>query len=138
LQNAGSNECRVPSPAVGADYELLGAFDAADRLQGYACFGPTPGSDRAYDLYWIAVDPSAHGAGIGTLLLTSVERRLAERGARLLVVETSSRSDYAPTRGFYQRRGYQEAARVSGFYAPGDDRIIFTKRVNHSPAGRGA
>jgi ribosomal protein S18 acetylase RimI-like enzyme len=72
------------------------------------------------------------------MLLTSIERMLAERGARLLVVETSSRSEYASTRGFYQRRGYDQAARVDGFYAPGDDRIIFTKRVNHSPVGRGA
>jgi hypothetical protein len=56
----------------------------------------------------------------------------------MLVVETSSRSVYAPTRGFYGRRGYTEAARVREFYAPGDDRIILTKRFQHSPAGRGA
>jgi hypothetical protein len=55
-----------------------------------------------------------------------------------LVVETSSRSDYAPTRGFYGRRGYTEAARVREFYAPGDDRIIYTKRFHRSRVGQGA
>ena len=32
------------------DYRFLGAFDA-DELVGYACWGPTPGTDRTYDLY---------------------------------------------------------------------------------------
>jgi ribosomal protein S18 acetylase RimI-like enzyme len=106
-------------------------------LVGYACYGPTPGTDRTFDLYWIAVDPASQRAGIGTILLDEVERRLQGQHARLLVIETSSRSDYALTRAFYGRRGYADAARVREFYAPGDDRIILTKRF-HSPAGRGA
>jgi hypothetical protein len=59
----------------------------------------------------------------------------------MLVVETSSRPEYAPTRAFYERRGYAEAARMREFYAPGDDRVIFTKRfqgILNSPSGRGA
>jgi ribosomal protein S18 acetylase RimI-like enzyme len=117
------------------DYSFLGAFTPEAELVGYACYGPTPGTDRVYDLYWIAVDARAHGAGIGTTILTEVERRLQQRHARMLVAETSSRSDYAATRDFYCRRGYAESARVREFYAPGDDRIIFTKRFQHSPDG---
>lgn len=119
-----------------SDYLLLGAFTPESILAGYACWGPTPATDRTWDLYWIAVDPALQGAGIGTILMEEVERRLAAHRARLLVVETSSRSDYAPTRGFYERRGYTEAARVRDFYAPGDDRIIFVKRFHtHTPRG---
>jgi GNAT superfamily N-acetyltransferase len=124
-------------PATGSDYAFLGAFTAEDDLVGYACFGPTPDTDRTFDLYWIAVDPGAQGAGSGTALLGAVERRLEGQNARMLIVETSSRSEYAPTRRFYEKRGYAEAARVREFYAPDDDRIIFTKRF-HSPARRGA
>jgi hypothetical protein len=58
-----------------------------------------------------------------------VEAALAGRGARLLVVETSSRADYAGTRQFYARSGYHEAARVRDFYAPADDRIVLTTRL---------
>ena len=108
---------------------------------GYACYGPTPETDRTWDLYWIATDPRTHGTGGGTRLLTEVERRLEGLNARMLVVETSSRSEYAPTRAFYERRGYGEAARVRGFYAPGDDRIIYIRQFNRksgSPTGRGA
>ena len=102
-------------------------------LVGFACFGPTPSTDRTYDLYWIAVDRAAQGTGCGSRLLSEVERRLEALHARMLVVETSSRSDYSATREFYLRRGYVEAARVREFYAPEDDRIILTKRLAGSP-----
>jgi ribosomal protein S18 acetylase RimI-like enzyme len=102
-------------------------------LVGFACYGPSMSTDRTFDLYWIAVDRAAHGTGCGTVLLSEVERRLEALHARMLVVETSSRSDYAATRGFYLKRGYVEAARVREFYAPHDDRIILTKRLAGSP-----
>ncbi len=110
------------------DYRFLGAFDA-DDLVGYACWGPTPGTSGTYDLYWIAVDRSRQGQGVGTQLVSAVEQRLQADGARLLVVETSSRDDYSPTRRFYERRQYTRAATSPGYYAPGDDLIIYTKDV---------
>jgi ribosomal protein S18 acetylase RimI-like enzyme len=121
-------------PPTACSYAFLGAFTPDDELVGYACYGPTPDTDRTFDLYWIAVDPGAQGGGGGTQLLTEVERRLRGENARMLIVETSSRSEYASTRHFYEKRGYAEAARVREFYAPLDDRIIFTKRF-HSPEG---
>src|SRR5947199_196502 len=39
------------------DYRFLGAY-ADDDLVGYACWGPTPGTQGTYDLYWIVVDPT--------------------------------------------------------------------------------
>jgi ribosomal protein S18 acetylase RimI-like enzyme len=115
--------------ATADGYEFLGAFDATDTLVAYACYGPTPGTDGTFDLYWIAVHPSVQGAGEGSRLLGEVERGLRARAARLLVAETSSRTDYAPTRRFYERRGYREVARVADFYAPADDRVIYAKRL---------
>jgi ribosomal protein S18 acetylase RimI-like enzyme len=118
-------------------YELLGVFDTEGALEGYACWGPTPGTDRGYDLYWIAVDPRAQGGGYGSALMRAIEARLRERGARLLVAETSSRASYAQTRAFYERGGYVERARVRGFYAVGDDRVIYSKLLA-VPAGEEA
>jgi ribosomal protein S18 acetylase RimI-like enzyme len=100
---------------------------------GFAIYGRTMATERTYDLYWIAVDRAAQGTGCGSVLLAEVERRLEALHARMLVVETSSRSDYTATRGFYLKRGYVEAARVREFYAPEDDRIILTKRFAGSP-----
>lgn len=121
-----------------ADYQLLGIFTARNRaLAGFAAFGPTPNTDRTYDLYWIAVDPVAQGTGAGSLLLNGVESALRDRDARMVVVETSSRSEYDGTRRFYARRGYAEVARMREFYAPGDDRVIYTKRVAAPVSGHG-
>ncbi len=126
--NAANNSFTVNTPA-NSDYFFLGAFTPEEELAGFACYGPTPGADRTFDLYWIAVHPAAQGTGSGTILLNEVERRLKGLNARMVVVETSSRSDYQNTRGFYFRRGYVEAARARDFYAPADDRITYTKRL---------
>ena len=115
--------------ALCDDYEFLGGFDN-DQLVAYACYGATPGTDRTFDLYWIAVHPNAQGHGGGSCLLAEVEQRLCARGGRLLVVETSSRPEYAATRQFYTSRGYREVARMRDFYAPCDDRVIYTKSLD--------
>ena len=117
------------SLAGDAVYQFVGAFDG-DALIGYACWGLTPGTEATYDLYWIAVDRERQGHGIGTKLLADVEQRLTAHDARLIVVETSSRRDYEPTRSFYEARGYTRVATVPAYYAPGDDLVIYTKDLN--------
>jgi ribosomal protein S18 acetylase RimI-like enzyme len=118
--------------ALEGDYEFLGGFDDND-LVAYACYGATPGTDRTFDLYWIAVHPTAQRHGGGSHLLDEVEQRLRDRGARLLVVETSSRAEYEATRRFYVARGYREVARMRDFYAPCDDRVIYSKALAPRP-----
>jgi len=45
------------------------------------------------------------------------------------IAEVAQRSGVpASTLRFYEMRGYQSAARVADFYAPGDHRVIYTKR----------
>ena len=112
------------------DYTALGAFTLGGELLGYVCYGPTPCTVGTWDLYWIAVSPATQGTGVGTMLLQEVERRLALRDARLVIIETSSLPHYGATRRFYERRGYEVVARVPDFYAPGDDRLIFAKRIH--------
>lgn len=117
------------------DYRFVGAY-AGETLVGYACWGPTPGTEGTWDLYWIVVDPTRQGRGIGTRLLEEVERRLTAHGARLIVVETSSRADYDPTRRFYETRGFTRAAELPGYYAPGDDLVIYLKDLRHGVLAR--
>jgi len=112
------------------DYRFLGAFDG-DELVGYACFGPTPDTLGTFDLYWIAVERSRQGTGIGTQLVSAVEHRLSADGGRLIVVETSSRVEYEPTRAFYEARGYCRTATIAGYYAPSDDLVIYVKDLTH-------
>jgi ribosomal protein S18 acetylase RimI-like enzyme len=111
-------------------YSILGA-DLDSNLAGWICWGPTPCTLGTYDLYWMAVDPALQDSGIGTALLVEMERRLPG-AARLIVVETAGRDDYAGTRGFYQARGYSPVATIPDFYAPGDDQVVFVKTVSSS------
>jgi ribosomal protein S18 acetylase RimI-like enzyme len=118
------------SLAGDEDYRFLGAYDG-EALIGYACWGRTPGTVGTCDLYWIVVDPARQRRGVGSELLRAVERRLAAEGCRLIVVETSSRADYAPTRAFYERRGYARTATIPAYYEPGDDLVIYLKDLAH-------
>lgn len=112
----------------GGDYHAIAAY-VEDRLAGFAFFGPTPCTVNTWDFYWLAVHPDYQGYGAGRGLLERVERRMREGEARLSVIETSSREDYTATRGFFSARGYDEVARVPGFYAEDDDRVTYVKRL---------
>jgi GNAT superfamily N-acetyltransferase len=75
--------------------------EAGDRLIGYACFGPIPGTLHSFDLYWIAVDPGEQGRGVGRKLMAMSETLMAQRGGMQVYADTSSRPQYEPTRAFY-------------------------------------
>ncbi len=96
------------------------------RVGGWICWGATPCTTGTWDMYWLAVDPARHGAGIGSRLVAEMERRLAGI-ARLIVVETAGRPEYAGTRAFYEARGYRRAAVIPDFYGPGDDQVVYVK-----------
>jgi len=125
--DVGGDRGGAPAPPQLRPYYALGA-ELEARLVGWICWGQTPCTEGTWDLYWLAVDPAAQGAGVGSALVLEMERRLTGR-ARLISVDTSGRADYDPTRSFYESRGYRAVARVPDFYAPGDDQVIFTKAL---------
>jgi ribosomal protein S18 acetylase RimI-like enzyme len=84
------------------------------------------------------VDPARQGAGIGAEILRHVEQVLTADGGRLLVAETSGRADYALTRGFYEKHGFTRAATIPGYYAPGDDLVVYTKDLTDGDLARTA
>ena len=96
---------------------------------GWVCFGHTPCTIGTYDIYWIAVDARQQGKGFGKALLLHSESLIAGLGGRISVLETSGRQLYDSTRGFYLKLGYIEEARLKEFYAPGDDKVVYTKRL---------
>ena len=100
-----------------------------DQVLGFACYGPRDLTDGAFDLYWIAVDPSARCNGVGRTLLTASEDAVREAGGRMLIAETSGTPHYESTRKFYCSMGYENEATIKDFYTPGDDLLIFIKRI---------
>lgn len=99
------------------------------KVAGYVCYGHTPCTDGTYDLYWIATDPTLHGKGAGQALTRAVEEAVKAAHGRMVLIETASKDSYVNTRNFYLRAGYTEVARVPDFYATGDDRVIYAKKV---------
>jgi ribosomal protein S18 acetylase RimI-like enzyme len=96
-------------------------------VRGYTCFGPIPGTKSSYDLYWIAVEGTCRGQGLGTMLLKKSEEEIRTRGGTRIYIETSSSALYQPTRSFYMRNGYQMEAELQAYYAPGDNKLIYVK-----------
>lgn len=99
------------------------------KIVGFAYYAPASMTDRTWYLYWIAVDKRLHGGGVGSTLLREVEADVLERRGRMLLVETSSMPHYAPTRSFYLKHGYHQSAVLDGYYADGDDMVIFRKMM---------
>ncbi len=115
--------------AEASGYHVLFA-DGACGLDGYACFGPIPGTVNRWELYWIAVHPKARGKGLGSLLQQGSERRIREKEGVLLIAETSTRPDYAPARRFYVAQGYVLLAEIADWHDEGDGLAIFGKRLD--------
>ncbi len=106
----------------------------ASAVRGYVCFGPTPMTTGTFDLYWIAVDPVFKGRQVGRHLVGAMEGEIAREGAYLVRVETAGAAEYASTRAFYDRIGYDVVARISDFYARGNDLVIYGHYL--APAAR--
>jgi len=101
--------------------------ETGGEVLGYSCFGPIMGTRGSYDLYWIVVKDGYQGLGVGGKLIEETETLIAGRGGRRIYADTSSRPQYAPTRGFYRACGYEKEAELVDFYAPGDGKIIYVK-----------
>jgi len=109
-------------------YQVQVAVQNGD-VAGYVCFGPTPLTRGTWDIYWIAVDTHHQNQGIGRTLMQAAEEAIGAQKGRLILVETSSRDLYEPTRRFYRAMDYKEESYISDFYDVGDGRVTYTKAL---------
>lgn len=104
-------------------------LESDGQARGWVYFSDNPRANGVWDLWWIGVDPACRGRGIGAQLMAFVESYARDRGARLLQVETSDTDALASTRAFYARLGYATCGRVPDYYADGDGKITFVRRL---------
>lgn len=113
-------------------YTFVATDDATDQVAGFLIVGPTPATTGTYDMYWIASHSDFYGRGISQSLDRKAAEFVSERGGYLLIAETSSQPSYERTRAFYDKQGYDVVSRIADYYKPGDDLIVYGKRVGQS------
>ena len=86
-------------------------------------------TEGTWNVLAIAVHPDAQGRGHGSALMRHIEASLAERGERVLLVETSGVPAFDRTRAFYRGLDYDEEARIRDYWAAGDDKVVFRKAL---------
>ncbi|MBU0485957.1 MAG: GNAT family N-acetyltransferase [Proteobacteria bacterium] len=111
------------------DYQILTAVEKNGALLGFVCYGIIPMTEKSFDLYWIATAPEHGRRGIASQLLSAMETELNKSAGAVVYVDTSSTDGYERARSFYEKNGYQVAARFSNFYKTGDDRVIYRKEL---------
>jgi GNAT superfamily N-acetyltransferase len=99
------------------------------KVAGYICYGLAPLTEGTWDIYWLAVSLEKQGEGIGRSLITFAEDEIKRVSGRLIIIETSSKPGYENTRRFYLNQGYEIVSHIPDFYAPGDCKLIFRKRL---------
>lgn len=115
----------------GTDGRGVWLTDHDNEPVGVAYVAPERMTDGTWNLYLIAIHPDHQKRGRGAALLRYIERTLAERGGRVLLVETSGTDDFEYVRAFYRGNRYAEEARIRDFYADGVDKIVFRKLLGN-------
>jgi len=120
-------ETALKYPSTAGYFTLMA--DGPAGLEGYACYGPIEGTDNRFDLYWIAVSPTAQGKGLGRRLLAACVEDARARGATHMFIDTSTRTDYASARSLYKAQGFELQGMLVDFYSDGDSKAIFGRRL---------
>jgi ribosomal protein S18 acetylase RimI-like enzyme len=107
-------------------------FVALDQkvVLGLVYCSPERMTDGTWNLLLIAVRENLQGQRVGSRLTRHLEQTLSQRNARVLIVETSGLAEFDRTRAVYATLGYVEVARIPEFYATGEDKVVFWKRLS--------
>ena len=91
----------------------------------------------AAEIFLMAVAPSHHRRGIGSMMLQHVEADLARSGVEFLQVKTLSASNpdegYAKTRQFYLSYGFRPLEEFPTLWAPENPALQLIKTVTPAP-----
>lgn len=97
---------------------------------GFCYATPEALTEGTWNMLAIAVLPSGQTRGAGSALTKHLEELLSESGQRVLIADTSGSDAFKTARDFYQKNAFIEEARIRDFWADGDDKIIFWKKLN--------
>lgn len=99
------------------------------NIQGFCYSIPEMLTDETHNLLAIGVNAELQGQGAGKQLMAATEAALKQAGVRILIVDTSGADDFKLTRKFYTDLGYTKEAVIRDYWADGDDKVVFWKRL---------
>jgi len=103
--------------------------DTRDKgVVGFGYVRPEPLAEGTWNLLAIGFRQGHQGHGYGAALVSEIEKVLAQE--RVLIVETSGVEDFAATRTFYDKCGYDREAVIRDYWADGDDKVIYRKKLS--------
>lgn len=106
---------------VGLQNEEIMGFIIADR------FRPRRASRSVGKIITIDVAPAAQHSGIGTLLISGVERELKSAGCDYVSLEVAVDND--PALKFYKKHGYSVLKVLPRYYLDSIDGLLLGKRL---------
>lgn len=112
---------------IESGYQFI-FLDNDKETKGYSCYGKIPGTKNSFALYWIAVHEKYRNQGLGKILLKETEKDIFDQGGIGIYVETSSRTQYIPSRMFYENNGYLLKTRFEDYYDVSDDLVFYVKK----------
>jgi ribosomal protein S18 acetylase RimI-like enzyme len=110
-------------------HELWLTCDVDGDVVGFCFAAREELTDGTWNMLAIATHTAHQGGGVGGALVAKLESTLLERGQRILIADTSGADEFARTRAFYRKIGYSEEARIRDFWAAGNDKVVFWKKL---------
>jgi len=95
-------------------HEKFFGYKEAGVLKGFANIKLFFPGHKHCELYWLAVDKEYQGNGIGTNLVSFVEKYAKEKGFRKIFAYTNK--TMKRTRKFYEKLGYSLVNEFPGYY----------------------
>ena len=89
-------------------------------------------TEGTFNLYLIAISKNFQDKGLGSEIMAYLENLVRDKGARILIVETSGLPEFELTRTFYDKLNYKREAVIREFYQAGEDKIVFWKKLNRN------
>lgn len=104
------------------------AVNSVNQLVGVSYCVAEKMTEGTWNLLLLAAREKSQG--IGSRLVNYIESYLLNISGRILIVETSSLPEFEQVCQFYAKKcGFQHIATIPEFYAIGDDKKIFYKKL---------
>ena len=100
--------------------------EVGGKTVGFVSYERQACCEALYYLDWIAVDNSVRGMGIGKVLVGEMLSDAWANGAQKVLLQTSGRSQYLPTRRFYEAMGFSRECEIPDYYSPGEPSVFYS------------